>query len=156
MGERIAADSGLTETQSRTLKALLNLIIPADSDRAMPGAGELDFIGYIKEFASDSMAAIHREIDSLDARLTNELGAGVEELEERVLEQFVDKLRASEPYFAVNVVIQAINCYYQDDRVVTALGWEARPPFPKGFDVVRGDLSLLEPVRQRGKIYREP
>lgn len=156
MGERIAADSGLTETQSRTLKALLNLIIPADHDRDMPGAGELDFIGYVKEFAPDSMTAIHGEIDSLDARVTDELGAGVDDVEEQVLEEFVDKLRAGEPYFAVNVVIQAINCYYQDDRVVTALGWEARPPYPEGFEVVRGDLSLLEPVRQRGKIYREP
>jgi hypothetical protein len=32
---------------------------------------------------------------------------------------------------------------------------EARPPYPKGYQVVQGDLSLLEPVRARGKIYRD-
>ena len=31
---------------------------------------------------------------------------------------------------------------------------DARPPFPKGFDVEQGDWSLLDPVKRRGTIYR--
>ena len=81
---------------------------------------------------------------------------GVDELEASALKELVDELRAGEPHFAANIVLQAVSSYYQDDRVVTALGWEARPPYPKGYDVVQGDLSLLEPAIQRGKIYREP
>ena len=46
-------------------------------------------------------------------------------------------------------------CYYRDDRVLTAIGVEPRPPFPKGYEVPQGDWSLLDPVRARGPIYRD-
>ena len=46
-------------------------------------------------------------------------------------------------------------CYYRDDRVMRAIGMEPRAPFPKGYDVEQGDWSLLDPVRARGKIYRD-
>ena len=36
-----------------------------------------------------------------------------------------------------------------------SLGMEARPPFPKGYEVEQGDWSLLDPVRARPKMYRE-
>jgi hypothetical protein len=39
--------------------------------------------------------------------------------------------------------------------VLEAIGMEARAPFPKGFEVEPGDLSLLDPVRRRGRVYRE-
>ena len=35
------------------------------------------------------------------------------------------------------------------------LGMEPRAPFPDGFEVETGDWSLLEPIKVRGKIYRE-
>ena len=50
---------------------------------------------------------------------------------------------------------QTVTCYYQNDRVLEAIGVGARPPFPEGYQVPSGDLSLLEPVRGRGRIYRE-
>jgi len=48
-----------------------------------------------------------------------------------------------------------VQCYYRDDRVMQSLGLEARPPFPKGFEVEQGDWSLLDPVRARPRLYRE-
>ena len=36
-----------------------------------------------------------------------------------------------------------------------SLGVEVRPPFPKGFEVERGDWSLPDAVRARPKLYRE-
>jgi hypothetical protein len=40
-------------------------------------------------------------------------------------------------------------------RVLEALDLEPRPPHPEGYATVEGDLSLLEPVRRRGRKYRE-
>jgi hypothetical protein len=48
-----------------------------------------------------------------------------------------------------------LQCYYRDDRVMRSLGMEARPPFPKGFEVEQGDWSLLDPVRAMPPLYRE-
>jgi hypothetical protein len=49
----------------------------------------------------------------------------------------------------------AVQCYYLDDRVMTSLGMDARAPYPDGFEVEQGDWSLLDPVRQRSKLYRD-
>ncbi|HSI02694.1 MAG TPA: hypothetical protein VLA02_18980, partial [Reyranella sp.] len=45
--------------------------------------------------------------------------------------------------------------YYRDDRVLLALGLEARPPFPKGYVVEQGDWSLLDGVRKRPSLWRD-
>ena len=49
-----------------------------------------------------------------------------------------------------------LQCYYRDDRVVRSLGLEPRAPFPKGHILEQGDWSLLDPVRQRPKMWRDP
>jgi hypothetical protein len=64
-------------------------------------------------------------------------------------------LRGEEPSFLARLAQQTVTAYYQDDRVLQAIGMEARPPFPKGYEVPSGDLSLLDPVRARGRVYRE-
>ena len=55
-------------------------------------------------------------------------------------------------------MIEAVTarCYYRDDRVMASIGIEVRPPFPEGYAVEEGDLSLLDPVRARGPIWRAP
>jgi hypothetical protein len=45
--------------------------------------------------------------------------------------------------------------YYRDDRVLVALGLEARAPFPKGYVVEQGDWSLLDAVRKRPALWRD-
>ena len=62
--------------------------------------------------------------------------------------------RALNPFLRTLVSITA-QCYYRDDRVMQALGMEPRPPFPEGFTIEEGDWTLLEPVRRRGKLYRD-
>ena len=51
----IISDSFLTKEQSRSLPLLLNMIIPPDKEKDMPGAGELDFVGYVSEFEPGQM-----------------------------------------------------------------------------------------------------
>jgi hypothetical protein len=36
-----------------------------------------------------------------------------------------------------------------------SLGLEARPPYPKGFELEQGDWSLLDPVRAGPPLFRE-
>ena len=48
-----------------------------------------------------------------------------------------------------------LGAYYRDDRVLSALGVEPRPPFPKGYTVEQGDWSLLDAVRNRPQLWRD-
>ena len=45
--------------------------------------------------------------------------------------------------------------YYRDDRVLVALGHEARAPFPMGYVVEQGDWSLLDAVKRRSPLWRD-
>jgi hypothetical protein len=53
------------------------------------------------------------------------------------------------------LTLHAFTGYYQHPRVVEALGLEARPPHPKGYHMEPNDLSLLDAVRRRAKLYRD-
>ena len=54
-----------------------------------------------------------------------------------------------------SLMFLAYTTYYVEDRVIAALGLEPRPPHPKGFVMGASDPALLDPVRARGKLYRE-
>ena len=70
-------------------------------------------------------------------------------------ERLVATLRSDDPSFMRALAMHTVTCYYQDDRVLAGLGMEPRAPFPRGYEVHSGDLSLLDPVRRRGRIWRE-
>jgi hypothetical protein len=67
----------------------------------------------------------------------------------------LDQMRTRDPGTLQQLALDIVTCYYQQDRVLEGLGMEARPPFPTGYQVEQGDLSLLKPVIARGKIYRD-
>ncbi len=155
MSNTNTSDRVLTDDQLRCLSILLDMIIPPDPTSGMPGAGELDFVGYVSEFARDRIDAIQTELDLLNQEAGNQYQRNFFDLEQRDRDALVDRLRSTNEQFAQTISVQTMACYYQDDRVVAALGMEARPPFPKGNEVKPGDLSLLDPVRQREQIYRD-
>ena len=155
MSERTTKVGVLTQEQGRNLRILLDMIIPPNPARGMPGAGELDLVGYLTEFQPDQIEAIRTELDQLSQEARAHFHRGFAELEQGDRDRLVARLRAETEQFAKNIVVETMACYYQDDRVVLALGMEARPPFPKGHEVDSGDLSLLDPVRERKPLYRD-
>jgi|TARA_B100000902_G_scaffold362634_1_gene381040 hypothetical protein len=155
MTNGIPSDSFLTKEQSCNLKLLLNMIIPPNKEKGMPGAGELGFVHYVREFASDQIEAIKSELDMLGQESQDQYNSTFADLSQNEREFLVDLQRKKNAQFAQSIVVQTMACYYQDDKVMIALGIEARPPFPKGNEVTSGDLSLLNPVRERKQIYRD-
>ena len=151
------ADSGraLTSAQRATLDIVLNLIVPPSADGRMPGAAEVGVPAYLFAEAPDALPALCRELEELERRSRERFAREFAELEERERKSLIAEMRAREPSFMNRLSMETLACYYQHDRVLEGLGMEARPPYPKGYQVVQGDLSLLEPVRARGKIYRD-
>ena len=82
-------------------------------------------------------------------------GARLSTLGEEDRHSVLESFRAASPAGANTIYLAVVQCYYRDDRVMASIGMEVRPPFPKGFEIPQGDLSLLEPVRARGKAYRD-
>lgn len=101
------------------------------------------------------MAAIRAGLAGLEAFARR---AGRAEFAALARSERVDALRAvaaAEPGFLPGLLFHSYVAYYRDDRVLETLGLEARPPFPKSFPLEPGDLSRLEAVRRRPRIYRD-
>ena len=154
MSNEIASDAPLTSQQRRNLDIVLAMIVPASADGRKPSAAEVDVLGYIRAHESESLASLGAELDRIDAEAQARHGGSFAVLAAERRQALVDELRHQEPQFLRNLALQTVTCYYGDDRVLQSLGLEVRPPFPKGYEVPVGDLTLLEPVRRRGRIYR--
>lgn len=151
----IRTDSVLTDEQRRTLSALVNMMIPASEDGRMPGAAELDLRSYVCDDSGNLIAEIEQGLTVLDRNANDAHGQNFAALKDADRQPLVDAIRVTQPDFVQRLLLQTVASYYQDDRVLSALGLEARPPYPEGHTVEPGDLSLLDPVRKRSKLYRE-
>ena len=143
----------LNEEQERTLIALLNLIIPPSEDGKMPGAADVGFFTYIDN--ENLFPWIREGLLSIAQESHNKYGQEFSALSGSEQTQLIHRLRRSLFRFFSALTTQVMQCYYQHDHVLEAIGLEARPPFPHGYLLEEGDLTLLEPVYERGKIYRD-
>ena len=141
----------LSVDDQRSLRCLVALMIPASAQHAVPGADDelifADILASLRPHASlarDAMA----QLQALSQACFADLAAA----QQSALAQRFRSERRSLATLLVSVTVQ---CYYRDDRVMRPLDMEVRPPFPKGFEVEQGDWSLLDPVRQRPKMYRD-
>ena len=148
-------ETTLTAAQRAILDAVLNLIVPPSADARMPGAAEVGVPAYLVAEAPDALPALREELEELERRARARFARGFAALEAGGRQSLIEEVRAQAPAFMSRLAMETLACYYQHDRVLEGLGIEARAPYPKGYEVVQGDLSLLEPVRARGKIYRD-
>lgn len=134
MSELISSDDPFDADDKQALQAVLAYMIPADEER--PGADDPLIMADILTTARSSAdlvkaaLAIYRNTDlvTLSQTRTPEVNA---------------------------LVSLAVQCYYRDDRVMASLDMEPRAPHPQGYDIDESDWQLLEPVRQRGRHYRD-
>lgn len=151
----ILSDKVLTKEQSGTLSALAELLIPASEDGRMPSAAELDLLPGMCDESGALVPEVGNVLAQLDQRALEESGQGFAMLGETDRYQLIEAIKQSQPGFIEQLMFRIAANYYQDDRVMNALGLEARAPYPLGNTVEAGDLSLLDPVRKRPKLYRE-
>ena len=134
MTQIIGSDDPFDTQQKQALREILAYMIPADGVR--PGADDPIIMADILATGRASAELINR---ALEAYARTDLIS-------------LSRTRTPE----VNALVSlAVQCYYRDDRVMASLDMEPRAPHPEGYALAQGDLQLLDPVRQRGRLYRE-
>ena len=112
-------------------------MIPANSSLGMPGADDPSILADIERSLGRDLPLIKQALASFSpGRDVNDWYAS-----------------GGPAANALGRVVLA--AYYRDDRVLMALGHEARAPFPKGHLVEQGDWSLLEAVKHRPQFWRD-
>lgn len=144
-----------TDKEQTTLGALVDMIIPASSEYGVPGAGDETILKDILGIAAAHHGAISAGLAALDALAHEVGGSAFADLPDKDRSAIAETFRAAQPEIAGLIAALTAQCYYRDDRVMRSLEMEARPPFPKGFEVDQGNWSLLDPVRKKEAFFRQ-
>jgi hypothetical protein len=136
---------------------VLDEIIPPSADGSFPGAGELGVGERMEEMLArqpDFGRVIEQVLASI-RRLAESRGpSGFGGLSGPQRVELLREVEAEEPAAFGALVMCAYLGYYCDRRITDRLGVR-NPPQPEGYDLEPGDLSLLDPVRARPKLWRD-
>ena len=155
MSGTIATDNLFTTEEQRTLLALVGAVIPPSAEFGTPGADDPVIAADILATARPYHAAVASALTQIESAAARRYDAPYPDLDAATRARIASDLSRSRFAGVGTLVTITAQCYYRDDRVMRALEMEPRSPYPDGFDIPQGDWSLLEPVRQRGKIYKE-
>ena len=129
-------------------------MIPADDAYEVPGADDPAIFSAIISQSLSEQVYIAGELDKINQQAEQETGSSFAELTPEQQMALAEQIGLGSPFFRLLSVI-AVQCYYMDDRVLTSLEFEARPPFPQGHQIEQGDWSLLDPVKAMPRRWRE-
>jgi len=143
---------------TQLLSAALDELIPPRPDGRLPGAGTLG-VGAVVEHAAAGAPDIEQVLTAGFSTLERLAQAseprGFTALSPSKRVETLRDLEKTEPMFLPTLMTLACVGYYSDERVITVIKGDARPPHPLGYEIEADDFSLLDRVRARGKLYRE-
>jgi hypothetical protein len=147
-----------TAAQLRTLAHVLDDLLPASAERQLPGAGELGAAAYLDRSLAampELKAMVAHGLDALDALARRRHPQGLDGLTPEDRAAVLLEHAGSEHSFPPILIMHTFAGYYQDPRILERIGMPPHPPHPRGYEMGSDDWALLEPVRARGKIYRD-
>ena len=151
----ILTDNPLSQTQTATLATLASMLIPASEKYDVPGADDVTIMGDIIGTARQYAELFRDGLDAIDTYARGEHGKDFVSLSIEHRQTVVDHFQNTSPHFIRSMVSVTVQCYYRDTRVMESLGMAARAPYPEGFELPLGDWTLLDPVKERGAIWRK-
>ena len=144
------AEPALTDQEIRDLRDIAGTMIPQNSAEGLPGADD-------PAIQADLIKTLGRDLPRLReaiAAIIRESGGAFPDLDRDRQETLINDYYARRSAAAMTLGRVILAAYYRDDRVLVALGQEARSPFPEGHPIEQGDWSLLDPVRGRVPFWR--
>jgi len=145
------AEPELSAAEIRDLRDIAGTMIPESPEHGVPGADDPAILDDIVSSLGRDLPLVREAVAAITA-MSDGVFAGLDcgKREALVNDYYTS---GGAPAVALGRVILA--AYYRDDRVLLALGLEARPPFPKGYALDQGDWSLLDTVRKRTPFWRD-
>ncbi len=141
----------LTQAQLALLAAVQDRLVPPEGD--LPGAGGLGaprrvdgLVAERVEWRRDLLAVLQAIEATRD---------GFVALSGDVQDAALREVEAAWPLLFQRLLRLTYSAYYTDARVQRALGVTDEAPQPRGHAMTAFDESRLEPVKMRGKLWRD-
>ena len=141
----------ITDDELRDLRDIAGTMIPADASKGMPGADDPAILADVARSVGRDLPQMKQAI----AVIAKKSGGAFATLDLDRREALINDCYAGKSPAILTLGRVILGAYYRDDRVLAALGHEARAPFPKGYEVEQGDWSLLDVVRTRPQLWRD-
>jgi len=151
-------DALFNSAQLRTLTCVLDAIVPPRPDGAVPGAGTLGVAAHVEKAVRERPElafALLPGLDALERAATVRGVTSFADLPAGQRSEVLSEVAAAEAALVPTLMFLTYSGYYHDRRVLAALGLEPRPPHPQGYELPPNDLTLLDPVRRRPKMFRD-
>ena len=159
MGEHTDLDA-LDPVEAELFDAILDGIIPASADGALPAAGALGLRNHVAMAVRQNPDLAPTIAEGLSA-LRRFAGEPVADGAPRKLgpterAHLFREMETAAPTFIFTLTLHTYIGYYQHPEVLAGLGLDPRPPHPHGHEIAPNDLSLLDPIRKRRPFFRTP
>ena len=142
-----------TQEQRDLISAAYNRIIPAQDK--FPGAGDLGGAQFVEQVAAKNITlrrSFGEGLAHLDIAASRRGGEGFVGLSPDSQVDTLREVEAAHPEFFRELVRQCYNFYYTNPEIFDLIGYSM--PDPQDYQPLPFDESLLEPVRQRGQMWR--
>ena len=144
-------EAKLSAAEVRDLGDIAGTMIPQDAALGVPGADDPAILADIAKSVGRDLPLVRKALTAIAAKSGGAFAAMDRDRREALINDY--HASGGAPGRTLGRVI--LGAYYRDDRVLLALGMEARPPFPHGYTLEQGDWSLLDAVRKRPPFWRD-
>ncbi|HTG20694.1 MAG TPA: hypothetical protein VK681_11665 [Reyranella sp.] len=145
-------EAKLSATEIRDLGDIAGTMIPESAAFGVPGADDPAILADIVKSVGRDLPLLRQALAAIAAKSAGAFAGLDRDAREALINDYAASGGAAATATLGRVIVSA---YYRDDRVLLALGLEARAPFPKGHTLEQGDWSLLDAVRKRAPFWRD-
>ena len=135
------------------LKTVIDAMLPGDFALGMPSASTIDFEIYLKQHNLNQLSFDF--IQMLDKVCEEKKGMAFVNLDEVKKMQVINACKLVDVRVFSAMVGHLLKAYYTAPSVLIKIKSGSVPPFPNGNPIEEDDWSILEPVYERGQVFRE-
>ena len=150
----IATNIVWSSEERAILIRIARLVIGKDPRGVMPDVEEDSIMSNLFVQIEGFQRPVRKGLANLAELVDRDGSTSVVEMADEVLTATLGSQRETRSLLRAMMQVVA-QCYYADERVLMALGSDARPPFPLGHVLEQGDWQLLDAVRNGPARYRE-
>ncbi|MDG1109910.1 MAG: hypothetical protein P8N60_14705 [Burkholderiaceae bacterium] len=135
------------------LQVIIDAMLPADPELGMPYASSIDFEAYLE--LHEIVGVADEFVRMLDKVCGDKFSLPFIDLLPEQKMQAINACKLVDVRGFSALVGHLLRAYYTSPLVLSKIGAGSIPPFPQGNSLPQDDWSILEPVYERGQVYRE-